>query len=29
MGFKQLQQLLQEDDEKELDDPRLLMLEEE
>jgi phage terminase small subunit len=29
MGFKQLQQLLQDDDEKELDDPRLLMLEEE
>ena len=29
MGFKQLQQLLQEDEEKELLDPRLLMLEEE
>lgn len=29
MGFKQLQQLLQDNDEKELDDPRLLMLEEE
>ena len=29
MGFKQLQQLLQDDEEKELLDPRILMLEEE
>jgi P27 family predicted phage terminase small subunit len=29
MGFKQLQQLLQDDEEKELVDPRLLVLEEE
>ena len=29
MGFKQLQQLLQDDEEKELSDPRILMLEEE
>jgi hypothetical protein len=29
MGFKQLQQLLQDDEEHELIDPRILMLEEE
>jgi hypothetical protein len=29
MGFKQLQQLLQDDEEHELVDPRVLMLEEE
>jgi len=29
MGFKQLQQLLQDDEEQELIDPRILMLEEE